>query len=79
MRALILSDQDGGWEALYCEGELIDEGHHIGEGDREFIWKAGIEHGFSPNDIQYATLDDKDEEYAMSHGNMPKNILKYYK
>lgn len=76
-RVIILSTQDGDWEALYIDGKLHTEGHTIGEGDRFYIWKQGIEHGFTPKDISFRTLDDDDELIAMETGVMPDSIEKY--
>lgn len=77
MNVLILSTQCGDWEALYVNSELITQGHSIGEGDRNYLWRKGIELGFTPDDIYYKELNDEDEEETMMSGNMPNDISKY--
>jgi hypothetical protein len=79
MRALLLRTQDGDWEALYIDKELISQAHTVGEGERHFIWRKCHEAGITPDDLVEKELDDEDEDYAMMCGNMPENIDKYWK
>lgn len=74
-KVLVLSTQEGDWEQLWVNGDLMDEGHEI---DKMEIWNAGIKYGFKPDDIQYAELDDEDDEKAMQSGRMPKNGFEKY-
>ena len=68
-RIVVLSTQSGDWEALYVNGELIEEGHHLGEGSpREFWLEMYNKYNFTPKDIVYCELNDIDEEYAENYG-----------
>ena len=36
--AILLHSKDGDWEGLFINGQLIDEGHELGEGRKEYFW-----------------------------------------
>ena len=72
---IILTSQSGDWEGLYIDGELMDEGHTLGEGDsRLYLLKQAELHGFTSSDVQVKTLTDEDENYLMTIGSFPNDI-----
>lgn len=77
-RIVCLSTQCGDWEALYVNDELIEEGHHLGEGRaKEFWFKMYKKYDFEPSEIEYKELNDVDEEFAMRYGSFHKNLSNF--
>ena len=78
MKIIIISTQSGDWEAIYIDGELVEEGHQI---DRIRLLELSEEFAFNAEDIQNAELDDEDEDVVASYGSMEGriNTLKYIK
>ena len=73
-RVYIIRTQEGDWEALYIDGEIKDEGHHLGEGDRLFLLKMSEKYNFKSSDITECSLDDVDEKATQNSGNLPKYL-----
>lgn len=74
-RVVILSDQDGDWEALYIDGKLIDEGHTLGEGNhRIYLLEQSEKYNFKSKDIIEDAVNDIDNEMVMDRGNFPKSL-----
>jgi len=78
MKIIIINTQSGDWEAIYIDGELVEEGHQI---DRIRLLELSEEFAFNAEDIQNAELDDEDEDIVARHGNIEGviNISKYIK
>lgn len=70
-RVVILTTQCGDWEGLFVDGDLIDEGHHLGEGDRNFMLKQAEKYDFKSSDILRCEINDTDEEMMSMSGNFP--------
>jgi hypothetical protein len=73
-RVVILNTQEGDWEGLFVDGSLINEGHHLGEGDTLFLLKQAEKLDFKSSDIVISTLTNDDSEYVESYGNFPQNL-----
>ena len=78
MKVIIINTQSGDWEALYVDGELIEEGHQI---DRVKLLEMSRKYNFSDEDLEFKELDDEDEDVVARHGNIEGviNISKYIK
>jgi hypothetical protein len=74
-RVAILSTQSGDWEALYIDGKLIDEGHHLGEGDTLYLLKQSEAYNFRACDIVVAEINNQDEETVSDEGSFPSHLL----
>jgi len=78
MNVIIINTQSGDWEAIYINGDFIEEGHEI---DRMKLLELSREYNFGMESIQLTELDDEDEDVVARHGNMEGviNISKYTK
>jgi hypothetical protein len=74
MKVIILTSQDGDWEGLFINGNLIDEGHTLGEGDRAYLLEKSEEYGFTSKDIGGGEVNDEDNEYLMQFGGFPGGL-----
>jgi len=73
----ILNTQCGDWEGLYINGELIDEGHSLGEGNRvAYFFTLCTEHNITYDDIEFHELCDTDDTQIGNYGAMPSNLSK---
>lgn len=71
-RIIILKTQSGDWEGLFIDGELIDEGHHLGEGKQIlYLLTQSEKYKFTSKDVCFETLNDEDEEITSEYGNFP--------
>ena len=75
-KALILQSQEGDWEGLFINGELVDEGHTLNQGTHPFIYCLQIaeKYGVVSTDVEIKYTLDEDEEYLMSYGRFPKQL-----
>jgi len=70
MKVLILSGQD--WQGLYINGNLIDEGHVLGEGGATtYLLEKSEEYNFTSKDVKQSYVTDEDEQYLMEFGCFP--------
>ena len=52
MDVLILNSEEGDWEGLFIDGELIDQGHTLGEGNSAtYLLEKAEEYKFTSKDI----------------------------
>ncbi len=71
-RVIVLNTQSGDWQGLFLDGNLIDEGHHLGEGDSfMYMLKLSEKHNFTSKDVRIYELNDEDEDYMCDSGNFP--------
>lgn len=73
-KVLILSTQEGDWEAIYIGENCIDQGHTIEKGDRLYLLKKAEKYGFKSSDVIIKEANDEDDEYAMNYGSFPNQI-----
>lgn len=74
-KILVLTTQSGDWEGLFIDGELISEGHNLGQGNSKKFWiDMSKKYDFLSEDIVEKELTDEDEEYMEDSGNFPNNI-----
>lgn len=74
MKVLILKSEDG-YEALYIDGKLIDEGEELGEGESQlYMLKQSEKYGFKYADVKTKYLTKKDDEYTSEVGSFPSII-----
>lgn len=72
-RVVILTTQSGDWEGLFIDGERIDEGHTLGEGDwRLYLLEMAEKYNFNSGDVIECELCDEDEERIEKYGQFPK-------
>jgi hypothetical protein len=75
MKVLILSSQDGDWEGLFIDGNLIDESETLGEGaSKTYLLEMSERYNFSTNDVSYLDVNDDDNEELMLSGNFPTEL-----
>lgn len=73
MKVLVLTSDD--WQGLYIDEILIDEGHHLGEGDNfMYMLLKSEKYGFTSKDVKSFYIDDIDVESTENIGNFPKNL-----
>jgi hypothetical protein len=71
---LILNTSDG-YEALYVNGELIDEGNPLGEGDSDlYLVRKCEEFKVKSKDIIMHSLTDIDDNHIMDVGGFPQKL-----
>jgi hypothetical protein len=75
-KALILLAQEGDWEGLFINGELVQEGETFWEGTHPFIYILRIAEKYSllSEDITVEYLSCEDDEYLTSVGRFPKQL-----
>lgn len=75
-KAIILLAQEGDWEGLFINGELIQEGHTFWEGIHPFIYilRMAEKYGLLAEDITIENLSDEDDEHLMNVGGFPKQL-----
>lgn len=77
MKILILRTQEGDWEGLFIDNDLIDEGHVLGEGNSTtYLLEKAEEYGFSSKDIKEKELNDIDEKGIAINGCFPDSLTK---
>jgi len=76
MKVLVLRSSEGDWEGLFIGGELIDEGHRLGDPDTQiYLLKKSEEYGFTSSDVEFKWIENsKDEGYLYSMGCFPKKL-----
>ena len=75
MDVLILNSQSGDWEGLFINGNLIDEGHTLGEGgSRTYLLEKSEEYNFTSKDVREKYVSDEDESYLMKFGSFPSEV-----
>ena len=71
-KVYLLSTQSGDWEGLYIKGELIQEGHVLGEGKEPQFWlDIASMYGVKSDDLIIKDLEDEDNDNAESIGSLP--------
>lgn len=75
MKVLILKSQDGDWEGLFINGNLIDEGHTLGEGNAgTYMLEKSEEYNFNAKDVENKCVTDEDDEYLKTYGCFPSEL-----
>lgn len=74
-RLIILSSQAGYWEGAYLDGELLSEGHKLGERNH-FYWllEMAEKYAFKRSEVVDHEVNDEDELYLEYAGRFPKNL-----
>ena len=74
-RVLILKSQEGDWEGLYINNQLIDEAHVLGEGRAQmYIIRKSEEYNFTSDDVAENELNDEDEKIISISGGLPLDL-----
>lgn len=60
------------WEALYIDGRIIDEGHHLDNIGDWIKWT----NNYKLESVSYYYIQEEDLEEINSSGNFPDNINK---
>lgn len=73
-KAILLQVED--WEGLYINGELVEEGHTLNQGNSrvKYFIKLAKKYKFNLEDMEELYCTEEDEELVMDCGNFPKNI-----
>jgi len=72
---LILKSCDGDWEGLFINGNLIDEGHTLGEGGAEtYLLEKSEEYNFTSKDVKVDSVTQEDDKYLMQYGSFPSEL-----
>lgn len=69
MDVLLLSSQEGDWEGLYVNGEIVDQGHRI---DRDDFLELAEKYNFKSSDVRKKELTNEDEEETSMSGRFPR-------
>lgn len=73
VRVIVVTSDD--WEGIYINGELHDEGHALGEGNRFFyLLELAEKFKFERADIEEIYLDDVIMEQIGFEGNLPQKF-----
>jgi len=79
MEVIVLQTQSADWEALYINGNLIDEGSELGEGlNRLYFLRKAEEYDFSSKDIKFLEISNDDEELVSRSGCFPDVIYELH-
>ena len=75
-KAILLQVED--WEGLYINGELVEEGHTLNEGNSriKYFLKLAKKYDFNLENMEEIYAAEEDEELVMDWGNFPKDINK---
>lgn len=74
-RIIILKSQDGDWEGLYVDGNLIEEGHILGEGNnRMFLLEQAEKFNFTSKDVEWIEVNNEDDFDLLSFGSFPETL-----
>ncbi len=77
MKVLILNSEDGDWEGLFINGNLIDEGHTLGEGRADtYLLEKSEEYNFNSKDVISCCVTQEDDKYLMKFGSFPSELSK---
>lgn len=74
--ALILQTQEGDWEALYIDGECIDQGHDLHQGTHYMVYSLKIINKYRVGIISVVTANNEDNELAQKSGRFPDHSSK---
>lgn len=73
MKVTILQVDD--YEAIYLDGELLDQAHKLGEGNsRTYLLRMAETYGFSSKDITERFLEDDLAMHIYESGTFPNNL-----
>ncbi len=65
----------GDWEGLFIDGELVTEGHNIGEGSPEIFWlDIASKYKIISADLMVKELIELDDEELAEIGTFPKSL-----
>ena len=74
-KVIILNSQNGDWEGLFVNGELVDEGHVLGEGyNKQYMMELPEKYKVKASDIKFKEVNDEDENYLYDYGSFPKTL-----
>jgi len=68
-RIVILEVDD--WQGMYDNGELVDEGHTLAEGDLLYMLKESEKRGFTTKDVEIHWLTSDGERWMNDIGRFP--------
>jgi len=75
MNVLILNSEEDSWEGLFIDGNLIDQGHTLGEGRADtYLLEKSEEYNFKLKDVKSCCVNEKDDEYLMKFGGFPSKL-----
>lgn len=65
------------WEGIYIDGELIDQGHTLGDGNHTlYLLKLSEKYNFKSKDVKIYELNDEDVDEVYESGELPKKLSK---
>lgn len=75
-RVVILSSQEGDWEALYVDGNCINQHHSLErvDGKRNYIMRMAGQYKFKTSDIVYHDATDEDDKIAQDSSFFPETL-----
>jgi hypothetical protein len=70
-----LFSQSGDWEGLFVDGNLVDEGHTLGEGTAPQFWMdIAHRYGVKGSDLTDKEVTYEDNAYLYRCGRFPKTL-----
>ncbi len=73
MKVIVINSD--GWQGIYLNGCLHDEGHKLGEGYHfYYLLNLSDKYGFSSDDIKSYYVNEKGEEYLNTYGSFPYEL-----
>lgn len=75
---IVMTDQEGEYEALYVDGNLISEASSLGEGDSFGFWgEMTQKYNFQMSDIQKFEVSNEDNSELMMCGSFPDTLSEF--
>ncbi len=72
MKAVIIEADD--WQALYINGESVEQDHKLGNGDFLLILKIAEKYGFTADELSCFWAEEEDLEEAYDNGCFPHKL-----
>ncbi len=75
MELIVLKSNNGDWEGLYANGQLVEEGHKLGEGTPIDFWaKILREYNAYLEQVKFLYITDDDDDLLARRGSFPKEM-----
>lgn len=75
MDVLVLTSQNGDWEGLFVNEDLVSEGHKFYDGrSRFFLLELAEKYGFTSKDVREAEVNREDDVDLYLRGSFPEKL-----
>lgn len=75
-KAILLISEDGNWEGLFINGELVEEGHTLNEGYSriKYFIELSKKYNFNLEEMKEEHVIEEDDNYLYDYGNFPAKL-----